>query len=391
MDLRPDRALAEVKEEGLSALCEPCEGLSIATAEREHVEVIRAGDASGAGDGGDEGQQGRGAEGGVVAGGERAAAGDEPRQLGELAQAERALEIGDAVVEAEGALFVVPGSVVGSKARGIAGDAVGAELAELAVEGLVVGEYRAALARRDVLDRVERERGHVCMDARRRLQGAFVVSIRGSERVSGVFDDHCADAIGDGADVAERGDVAGEVDGQDDLGTAPLGLELRDAPLERGHGEEAGVGLDIDKHGLAAGIADGVCGGDEGDVRGEADVGLAHAGCEAGEVQRGGAIGDGDGVASPCLHTERLFEALHARPLGQPVAAEGLDDGGDVVVVDGLSAVGEQRGAHHAHRLDSSQARVRARPSTRETRGLKPSVRSASVESQQSFMISACG
>src|SRR5205814_1810318 len=58
-------------------------------------------------------------------------------------------------------------------------------------------------------------------------------------------------------------------------------------------------------------------------------------------VQRGGAVGEGHCVPRARVRSEGPLELVDARPARQPVAAERGDDGGDVVVVDRLPAVGD--------------------------------------------------
>ncbi len=54
----------------------------------------------------------------------------------------------------------------------------------------------------------------------------------------------------------------------------------------------------------------------------------------------------GDGVARTGTFRHGLFEGGDARSLGQPVATQRLGDGGDIVVVDALAGVGNERFAH---------------------------------------------
>src|SRR5438552_12135297 len=56
-------------------------------------------------------------------------------------------------------------------------------------------------------------------------------------------------------------------------------------------------------------------------------------------MQGGRAVAEGDRVTGLDRGGERLLELLDVRSLGQPVTFEHVDDGGDVVVVDGLVAV----------------------------------------------------
>ena len=78
----------------------------------------------------------------------------EPLELGD---AERALDVGDAVVEAKLAHLVLPGACH----LAVLVDAVGAQGAELGVELGVIRGNRSAFAGRDGLDGMERKNRHV--------------------------------------------------------------------------------------------------------------------------------------------------------------------------------------------------------------------------------------
>src|SRR5262249_61389978 len=96
----------------------------------------------------------------VVARGELLPALDEARELPQLREPERALDVAEPVVEAELDLLVEPGAALGALAM-VARDAVVAERPQAPRQLGGVRRDGAALAGRDVLDGVEAERGEV--------------------------------------------------------------------------------------------------------------------------------------------------------------------------------------------------------------------------------------
>ena len=68
-------------------------------------------------------------------------------------------------------------------------------------------------------------------------------------------------------------------------------------------------------------------------MRGHDDL-VARADLEhqQGQVQGGRAIGDGDGVRGTAAGGEFFFQLQHARALGDPAAADGLVDEGNLLV-----------------------------------------------------------
>ena len=97
----------------------------------------------------------------AVAGGDLVATRHPAVEPPQLAQPERALDVGDAVVEAERPASRSTRPVGRRRAHALARDAVRAEAAQPAAQLVVLGGDDAALAGRDRLDRVERERRHV--------------------------------------------------------------------------------------------------------------------------------------------------------------------------------------------------------------------------------------
>ena len=163
----------------------------------------------------------------VVESGEFAAALDETPQLGELAFAERAGEIGDAVVPAQRLHFVIPGVRLAIRAeaqiavpevRRIAHHAVTAiELHDL-VMLRVVGGGDTTLACRHRLDRMKREAGEFGERAGADPGCAAVARLMDpAQRMAGILDHLDAARLGDGADGGEVGAMAVEMHRQDRL------------------------------------------------------------------------------------------------------------------------------------------------------------------------------
>ena len=159
---------------------------------------------------------------------------DEALELPELAGAERRLDVGEPVVEAELLDVVDPAALVRPRP-----DPVMAKSTEsLRVVGRV-GGHCTTLAGRDRLDRVEREAAHVAV----RAVADRAVRCCRADGVRGVFDH-------DTRPVLERGKIDGksrEMDGHEgiDLGN------LVQIEVERG-------GVDVDEHRCRAHVAGAV-------------------------------------------------------------------------------------------------------------------------------------
>ena len=73
------------------------------------------------------------------------------------------------------------------------------------------------------------------------------------------------------------------------------------------------------------------------------DLAGPHVQRQHGQVQRRGAVGAGDRVARRrTVSAKALLERLDPRAGGQEVGAQRLGDRRDVVVLDGLAAVGQE-------------------------------------------------
>src|SRR5581483_7543137 len=230
-------------------------------------------------------------------------------------------------------------------------DAVPAEEPELPRELVRVGRDGAALARRHVLDRVEREGGRVL-----RRADHLARALR-ADGVRTVFEHE-----GARRGRAERLDIAGEpreVDRHDGL---------RDPGLERlldlGDGDRAGLLVHVDEDRLAAGEADRVAGRGPRDRRRQDLVAGLQDGGED-EVERRRARREGEGVLRAGVGRDLLLELGRLRAGGDPAGAEDARDGLDLLLADRRLGEGERRGAlpgrerlGRAHFFDSPDAIV---------------------------------
>ena len=135
--------------------------------------------------------------------------------------------------------------------------------------------------------------------------------------------------------LVEVGRVAGEVHGDD--GPRP-GREL----LEHARGVEGErVRPHVGEDRRRPLVEDGIGGRREGERRDDRLVSRAEAGGEHRRVERRGPRGHGDRVAHADPLGDALLELLDARPRGEPVTPEALDDRGHIGVVELLAPVGE--------------------------------------------------
>jgi hypothetical protein len=212
-------------------------------------------------------------------------------------------------------------------------------------QGGVVGGQHAALARGQGLDRMEREAGEGRIGAVTDRMGDAVEGRDRAQGVGRVLDQHRAGSGRQFAQHRQVADVAAQMDGQHGLHPA---TRRAGQSFCQGFGRhQAAVGIDIGEHHLGPDVAGAVGGGQEGDRRGDADVALADAERQHGQVQGGGAVGHGDGVLGPDLGLEGRLEGLDGRARGQEVGAQGRRHRRHVVVLDGLTAVGKERRLRH--------------------------------------------
>ena len=213
-----DAALGEIGDHGLAVVAlrhahrvdEPAAPLGAAVSARqdEAVRVALAG-----------GSAADRAQALGVGGGHARARGEQLVRLLDLRDAERGLDVGHAVVEAE-AVVVEPVHV--DRAALVAGRAE--------LRGLVGGarDDHAPLPRRELLVRIEGEGGEVAAGAE-----LHAVGIDGAGRLARVLEHAEALRLGQRAQLGQRGRVAEDVDGQDAGGALPhrrcrsLGIEVQ--------------------------------------------------------------------------------------------------------------------------------------------------------------------
>ena len=106
---------------------------------------------------------------------------------------------------------------------------------------------------------------------------------------------------------------------------------------------QSGIGIDIGEQHLGAGQADGVGGGEEGDRRHDRRIAGSEPDAHRGEVQRRGAAGAGEGAGRVNRLGKRALEGGDGRACRQGLAAQHGFDRGDVVVLDAVPAIGQER------------------------------------------------
>jgi hypothetical protein len=147
------------------------------------------------------------------------------------------------------------------------------------------------------------------------------------------------------ADALQRLEVrgkAGETDGGDgarplpDLGDRRRGVEI------------PGRSVDVDEAGARTLIERAVGCPREGERRNEQLVPRPEPCGEGCAVERGGAVGEGDGVPRPEVLGQRLLEAVDRRSLRNQGRLERLRDRSDVLLGDVLSSVRKESIAQRA-------------------------------------------
>ncbi len=111
-------------------------------------------------------------------------------------------------------------------------------------------------------------------------------------------------------------------------------------------GHQAAVGIHIGEHHLGAHIAGAVGRRQEGDRGGDHHLARPDVEGQHGQVQGRRAVGAGHRVARAHRLGEGGLEGGHRGPGGEEIPTQGLGHRGDVVLLDGLAAVGEQGLAH---------------------------------------------
>ncbi len=138
--------------------------------------------------------------------------------------------------------------------------------------------------------------------------------------------------------------LAGQVHRYDHLRQAPVSLRGRQLAFQGGGAEIGRLAIDIDEIDVGAAIAGAVGRGDEADRAGPDQVAGTDAERQAGNVKRAGGAVDGDRVCRAAVIGNRRLEARHDRALRQPIRAQDFHDRVDILLADGLPAVGDHAG-----------------------------------------------
>ena len=279
----------------------------------------------------------------VILGDDFLAALDEAWELLQLGTAQGALDFGDPVVVAEFLHFIEPRTVFGGqrtedrgqKTRRIALDAVSAQEAGAAGVFVVVGDKHAAFAGGHGFDRMKTEDRHVSPRMATKFPLLAIATEPTARAMTGILDNHRSSGPGDAGDFRHVARLAGIVHGDDGFG---IGLP---SCFERCGVEVVGDGINIAEIRDGADISRAIGGSQKRVGRGNHPVAGADVGHEHCQMQGSGGIADGDGMLCSDALRELPLEGFDFRSAGEKVRAQRADNGGDVVVVDGLATVGE--------------------------------------------------
>src|SRR6266550_255407 len=229
----------------------------------------------------------------------------QPVELLELPDPDRGLYVRPAIVEAKPDVME-PGAAL----------VVAALVAQAPQQlPLLLGRrhYDAALARRDLLVRVEAE------DRRHAVATHGPPLVLGAERLGRVQDQSEAVALADGADLVQLARVTEHIHRDDRL--RPLGDRcLQDSGVEI---QRPRIDVGEDRRGALEDEA--VRGGREGQRRGDRFVAGPEPGATREEVQARGAARDRDGVRRPDALGDELLEAVDRRAEREPPGAQHLE------------------------------------------------------------------
>lgn len=237
----------------------------------------------------------------------------------ELAKADAGRDVAEAVVIADGGMFVMRSRVAG----------LGGEETRLLGELGVIGDEHAATAGGDDLIAVEG------MDAGEAEGTGRGFAIGRAKRFGGIFNQLHTMLVATGLDGGDVRRLAIEMDKDKRLGRlADLGFLFDDRAGERGIHVPAAL-FGIDEDGLGAEIGDGRGGRDEGQ-RGTQDfVARTDAGQAQREMQGGGAGRDGDGVLRADEPGEIFFKGVEIRSRRRdPIGLESFQDEFDFSAAD---------------------------------------------------------
>ncbi|MNH19532.1 hypothetical protein D3C79_792730 [compost metagenome] len=188
----------------------------------------------------------------LIASRQLAATGKERIQPGQLRQPQGSLQVGDAIVEAQFKLLVVPGTMAffGHLAR-VTADPVTAQPAQTRGQIRTRGKHHAALGRGDDLYRVKAEHRHVGIFA----TADRLARVTCADRVGSVLDKGKAILPGQHRDRTHVGALPGKGHGDYYLGQAPLPGGLLEFQRKCLGVDSPGVRVDIDEIDTGAAVA----------------------------------------------------------------------------------------------------------------------------------------
>ena len=190
---------------------------------------------------------------------------DERIKLAQLRQPQGSLQIGDAIVETQLHLLVVPGAVAGlGHLRRIPGHTVATQALQALSEFRVVGQDHPAFGAGDDLHRMETEHRH-----RRKLTATYrTTGIGRSDRVGRIFDDRKAITLGQFGDAAHVAALPGERHGHQHFGQRTVLLGLIEFHFEGEGIEVPGQRIDVHEVDVGAAVTAAVGRGQKGVGRG---------------------------------------------------------------------------------------------------------------------------
>ena len=260
-----------------------------------------------------------------------------PGQVGiqapELGQAEGAGDVGEAVIEPQFRHLVIP-LPLGLPLPRVTVDSVVAKKFQAAGQGGIVRGHGATFAGRQVLHRMEAEDGHVADAA----DGPPPV-LR-PQSMAAILDDDEPMASRKLHQGVQISGMPGVVHGQE--GSRPG----RDAAGGFAGVDVEGVGKNVGEEGRRSLVEQAIGRGAEGDRGGDRLIPGPQARGENRRVERRRAGSEAHGVLHSHAGCEGLLELSHLGAGREPVGAEDLDDGADVLLLDRLAPVGEEGRTH---------------------------------------------
>ncbi|MNF60443.1 hypothetical protein D3C84_420600 [compost metagenome] len=251
------------------------------------------------------------------------------------------MQVGNAVIEAQLHLLVVPGAVAGSgHLLRIPGHAVAAQALQTLGQFRAVGHHHATFGAGDDLHRMKTEHGH---------RGKLATTHRppGVGRTSGmgrVFDHSNAISPGQCGNPAHVAALPGERHGHQHFRQPAFTLGPLQLDGQRSGIEIPGQRVDVDKIHLGTAVATTVGRGEKGVRCRPQPIARAEPCRQASDVQGRRGIAHRHGKTCLAAFGHRSLKALDGRPLGQPVRLQYTDHGVDVRLIEALPSVRNHAG-----------------------------------------------